>query len=362
MEFEDREEEYEQAAEALRRLRLEGGPKADEILGADMDQGNAVAICMQAGGEPGGEEMDGSHDVDVAVVYNALKRVLNFSDLVRKNKGGKSVLETSIQRVAKQAFDILVGKHGAGGGAVPDILKRLEALKIQRVGLVGNRLGLAKARELYEHVIGELEDHVEYLSHEEPPAPIDVAELGVRGLPSDNSLEPEPDHDSAEVAQSVAHACAVVVLHFSQSKSWLPAALLEGPELQNERDAPVASGFSPKLPSGAKIFVPAEVYLPVVRHLEAQGLRLRTSHVVVAVDLEEKLMGVVEAARQAASKRERGTCKVKERVELKTSDAASSKMPPAADVAFRFEVKRTLIHVPIPNSMHSSLSIHPSTV
>lgn len=347
----------EEAAEVLREMKLQNKRKTEHFL-ACMDPAASGAICIQAGIEPGGATVGGTHDVTILIVYNSLKRVLSFSEFVRKNKGSKGVLEASIEKTAKQAFDILVGKHSNDGGAVEDILEGLRNLKIQRVGLPGNRLGLEKARQLYEEVIGDLDDHIDYPSHADPPAPIHVAELEANthtpDSKSDHGRSDDPAHELPNVG-----TMPVLIIKFSQSKSWLPSALLEGPALQREREALVRAGFSPKLPSGAKIFVPPEAFLQVTRHLEMQGLKLKTSHVVISADLEDKLMAVVEAAREVATRRERGSCKVKSRMELSVKD--EDHVRSGATVP-HYEVKRTFIHVPIPSSMHSTLSIQPSTV
>jgi len=307
--------------------------------------------------------MGGTHEITVLNVYNGLKRVLSFSELVRKNKGSKGVLEASIDKVAKQAFNILVGKHAGDVGAVEDILERLQSLKIQRAGLVGNKLGLEKARQLYEEVIGNLDEHTDYPSHSDLPAPMHNVEFEA----NNDTLDSRLDHDGSDEPvdeQPNSGIMPVAILKFSQCKRWLPSALLEGPDLQQEREALVQAGFSPKLPSGAKIFVPPEAFIQITRHLELQGLQLKTSHVVVSVDLEKKVMAVVEAARNVATRRERGSCKVENRMELNIADEEVHKLPAlsVAGAIPRYEVRRTFIHVPIPSSMHSSLSVKPSTV
>lgn len=301
-------------------------------------------LLMQAGREPGGGgSAGGTHEINLHIVFNALKRVLSFSDLVRKNKGCKPVLEATIDKVSKQAFDILAGKGATPCEGIEDILVKLQNLKIQRVGLPGNRLGLDKARDLYEDVIGDLDENMEYPSHSELPAPIDVAELEAQAsiAAARQSNEDTEDHSNADTLP-------FVLLKFSQSKSWLPAALLEGPELEPEREALAQAGFNAKLPSGAKIFVPPDAFLPVVRHLGMHNLTLKSSHVVVSADLEEKVLSVVQVAREAATRRERGSCKVAERIGM--------------DAAPEYKTKRTFIHVHVPSSLLSSLSIKPFTV
>merc|ERR1712003_493724 len=78
-------------------------------------------------------------------------------------------------------------------------------------------------------------------------------------------------------------------------------ALLEGPDLRTERENLGRFGFSPKLESGAKIFVRPELYELVVQHLARESLPLKTSHVVVEPALDTK----VRAARQSFASRAR---------------------------------------------------------
>jgi len=308
-----------------------------------------------------GEAEDGSHDVTTLIVFNALKRVLAFPDLARKNKGSASVLKASIDKAAKQACDIFAGKQSSAAGDVGVTLSRLQELKIQRVGLAGNKLGMEKARELYEIVIGDLDEHLDYPVHAEPPAPMNVAglEASATGVGGKHSAD---EGDAGEDQPLDTCTFPIVVLKLSQSKSWLPSALLEGPELQMEREALVQAGFSPKLPSGAKIFVPPEAFVTVERYFKMQGLQLKTSHIVVSADMERKVMAVVEAAREAATRRESGSCKVTKRMEVSVEEANESPQPTTIEAALRYEVKRTFVHVPIPSSLCSTLSTAPITV
>jgi len=152
----------------------------------------------------------------------------------------------------------------------------------------------------------------------------------------------------------------VVLIQYSQSGRWFREALLNSAELQEERAVLEKASLSPQLPSGAKIFVAPEVYLTVVQHLEEQGRELKTSHVVVARDLEEKILSVVEAARASATKRERGgSCHVKVRDELNASTMATGSAEDG-NMPLYF-VKKTFVHVPIPSSMRTESSFHPAS-
>eukprot|EP00415_Alexandrium_ostenfeldii_P000521 UN0521 len=95
-----------------------------------------------------------------------------------------------------------------------------------------------------------------------------------------------------------------------------------------------------------------------------RDVKLKTSHIVVSADLEDKVMAVVNVAREAATRRERGSCKVQDRTECLVDDQEAHQLPgsPAAGTIPRYEVKRTFIHVPIPSSMRSSLSAKPATL
>jgi len=135
--------------------------------------------------------------------------------------------------------------------------------------------------------------------------------------------------------------------------------------LQETRAALEEAEMNPMLPSGAKIFVAPEDFQAVVQHLSEGSWRLKGSHVVVAAALEEQVRAVVERARATTSKRERGrgSCTVKDRIEVdvhlshygvpETAATAASSTP--------FLVKRTFVHIPIPNSMRSGSSFHPAS-
>jgi len=168
----------------------------------------------------------------------------------------------------------------------------------------------------------------------------------------------------AGVAMQVS-SVTVVVLQYSQSKSWFPDALMHSPDLQKERQGLVEAGLSSALPSGAKIFVAPEVFTTIVQYFEDEGWELKTSHVIVAKGLEEKVRDVVETARAAVTKRERGSCKIKDRTELSVpidhDDVSQASATLSEDVPV-YVVKRTFVHIPIPSSISSASSFHPRTV
>jgi len=194
-----------------------------------------------------------------------------------------------------------------------------------------------------------------------------LQEALLRSKADNQPLQCDSLADAASGSTSLTLAIAtVVLLQYSQSKSWFPSALLEGPELQEERAALEAAGFCPTLPSGAKIFVAPDIYEAVKQHLDKGGSKLTTSHVVVAADLEDKVRTVVDTARQAATRRERGSCKLKFHAELTifqsreevSQTLAEEPLGRVVDVL----VNRTFVHIPIPSSMRSASSIYPATV
>lgn len=139
-----------------------------------------------------------------------------------------------MEKTAKQAFDLMVAKENSGGGAVAEILMQLSDLKIQRARLPGNKLGMEKARSIYEAIMGDLDETVEYVDHSETPAPIDLppsesieaAPVGVQigdGAGNDATSTVEPDF------------LPIVILRYSQTKQWFKEALLEGDEMLTER-------------------------------------------------------------------------------------------------------------------------------
>lgn len=337
-------------------------PRRTAKVLALMDPADANKLCFDAGLEPGGNSVSTGHSFSSTDVYNSIKRIIAFSDIVRKNKAVKQVLETSVDSASKLAFEVLLA-----GGDVPEILHQLANLRIQRAGLAGNKFGTENARRLYEETIGDiLEDHVEYPLHPDSPAPV-VLDNAQASQQESTTL----DEVSCDVL-SVLHEPAIVtiaVLQFSQTKSWFKTALLDSPELQHERDALTNAGYCSVLESGAKIFVAPELFEGVVEYLRFHDWtgKLKSSHVIVSSEIECKVMDVLEAARVSATKQERGTSKLKDRSELNIDPAslphshASSKQVESPPDVF-FVVARTFVHIPIASSMYSTPSIHATTV
>eukprot|EP00449_Zooxanthella_nutricula_P051072 CAMPEP_0198577976 /NCGR_PEP_ID=MMETSP1462-20131121/119608_1 /TAXON_ID=1333877 /ORGANISM="Brandtodinium nutriculum, Strain RCC3387" /LENGTH=667 /DNA_ID=CAMNT_0044309263 /DNA_START=42 /DNA_END=2047 /DNA_ORIENTATION=+ len=90
----------------------------------------------------------------------------------------------------------------------------------------------------------------------------------------------------------------VHIIEYSRHPQSLRSALLSCESLlpcqRGLRDA----GFSPELPSGAKIFVPAEFYEAVVMAVEnVEDLRLTPGHVIVSEEFEEAALAAVASLR-----------------------------------------------------------------
>lgn len=327
--------------------------------------------------------MGRTHTLSEMGVYNGLKRVVGFYDKPHKQR---QAMEKALKTVSKLCFRIF----DSTPGDIEEVLHRLAAVKIQHAGLAGNALGLVHARELFELVTGEeLDEHLDYPLQAGPSARVHQSPEVAASTPTVNVAEASSE-DGSEPEDTMLVEC--VILHYSQSKRWLPHALLEGSELAAERESLKNAGFDPVLPCGAKIFVPPEIYLGVVRFLEwqwrqGQGQELKSSHIVVYAEWESKVRHVVDAARAAAKREERGSSKLKDRKQLslmttrgEVSDEATAgsaaSVGRATDLvddhvddedifkalltATKFT--RTFVHIPIPSSMHSALSTLPNTV
>lgn len=302
-----------------------------------------------------------------AVVFNTLKRVIGFSELVRKNKSIKGALEKAVEHSAKHACEVLAANSSAnswkdsGGGAVAEILEQLSKLKIQRANLQKNQLGMDNARALYEAIIGDLDETVDYVDHGEPPARVDLQESEfLKSTGGDDTSN--DDVDAPEETNSELESLDIVILRYSQTKRWFKEALLEGEGLRAERDDLEQAGFNAKLDSGAKIFVRPNAFQPVVSYLASAGYSLKASSVIVEPFLEEKVRLVIDTARASHSKSERGTSKVVERSEAHIAKYGADSQQHLEELDLSLFVKRTFIQVPIPSSMFSILSARATSV
>lgn len=107
----------------------------------------------------------------------------------------------------------------------------------------------------------------------------------------------------------------------------------------------------------------------MVQHLSRNDYTLKSSHVIVELDLEVRVRAVLDAARAQCSKSERGTSKITDRMEAEITatgiddpsvrkEADFDPVPEDEEFDWSSYVKRTFIDVPIPSSMLSTLSVH----
>jgi hypothetical protein len=88
-----------------------------------------------------------------------------------------------------------------------------------------------------------------------------------------------------------------------------------------------------------KVFVKPAHYAPVLGAMEARGMRLTASHVVVDATLEDHVIQLIN-----------GLAK-KEQVHLKSISSLTVPLP----------VSRTFIHFSVPASSNSGANVHPKT-
>jgi len=75
-------------------------------------------------------------------------------------------------------------------------------------------------------------------------------------------------------------ATRIILLEYSRN-DWFRRALLESPELGECRQAMVDVGHCPKLPSGAKCFMPPNIFEAVVRALSEKHVETHKRHVLL---------------------------------------------------------------------------------
>lgn len=160
----------------------------------------------------------------------------------------------------------------------------------------------------------------------------------------------------------------VAVITFSRSGRNYRQALMEGPELEDCRRSLEDAGFSPELPSGAKVFVRPEQYEAVIEQL--QSLDLKPRHVVVAEEFEELLLSVINGLPSSDQIRRKGPAA---ELVLGTSADSGPPMPSAQSeesqaprgsmeeeemdvTGLVHEIRRTFIHIKIQSSIYSGPS------
>jgi hypothetical protein len=131
----------------------------------------------------------------------------------------------------------------------------------------------------------------------------------------------------------------VVLLDVNRTLSSLRSALLEGPELAEIRGALERRGHAVETPCGAKVFVRPEQYKGVLDTIQTMGLKPR--HIIVSLEFESLVTGVIDGVKRTSVKRRRIT---------KTHPVYSEEPAVAVDV------KRTFIHLDIPSSLRSGPS------
>jgi len=151
---------------------------------------------------------------------------------------------------------------------------------------------------------------------------------------------------------------AVLLLEFSRDPQSFHDALLTCPELQDTRDSLVASGFSPDLPSGAKMFVPPELCEVTLEAVRLQSIRLKPRHVLVHPDLESRVIKAISVSKNHVSTgckgREKVRCKGRKLVPLQTAEATLQMDHPLV-------VQRTFLHVKLPSELPSTPTSGPAT-
>lgn len=201
-----------------------------------------------------------------------------------------------------------------------------------------------------------------------PMAALDDLQAGI-----DASIQVASDDivfDNAQVSNAVLRTLepnsitvAVTVMEFSQDGSWFVRALSESPELESIR--------RPPSPLRWRVYIqPTELFEMVVEHLRAHNWDLKPRHVVVLSEDVERVKEVIERAVEATPRRQRGGsgCSVKSQMQVFVPVPDLSGVivedpmedPPIS--AISYIVKETMVHVKIPSSMYSELSVRGATV
>eukprot|EP00930_Biecheleria_cincta_P031850 TRINITY_DN22098_c0_g1_i1.p1 TRINITY_DN22098_c0_g1~~TRINITY_DN22098_c0_g1_i1.p1 ORF type:complete len:673 (+),score=140.99 TRINITY_DN22098_c0_g1_i1:156-2021(+) len=143
----------------------------------------------------------------------------------------------------------------------------------------------------------------------------------------------------------------VVVLKFSRSPRAFRNALLQSPDLQCTRLALEQRGYSVELDSGAKVFVDAELYEPLLEAVRLADWVAYPEHVIVNPDLESKVLAIARSLPKTVidgrPKREKVLPRGKTTVPLAFATAVATS-------EHEIIVSKTFIHVKVPSSMRSS--------
>jgi len=133
----------------------------------------------------------------------------------------------------------------------------------------------------------------------------------------------------------------VVLLEVDRTLSTLRDALLTGEALANVRNALESHGHAVELSSGAKIFVRPEQYHSVITVVEDMDLKPR--HIVVSQELDNLVSRVISTVKRTTVKRRRIT-------------TTRPSFCTWRSVQVNVEIRRTFIHLEIPNSLPSGPS------
>lgn len=144
----------------------------------------------------------------------------------------------------------------------------------------------------------------------------------------------------------------VLLLKLSRRPAALRSLLLEAPELAACRCALESHEFPVELPSGAKIFVRPEHYMPTLEVVRSQGWKLYPDHMFADVDLEPTIMCLLDQLRDRPHS-----------VHSRRTDVVPLAFAQAACRAnVEIHVSRTFISIHVPSSLcTSSVSGAPHT-
>lgn len=171
--------------------------------------------------------------------------------------------------------------------------------------------------------------------------------------PTLNSVHTVNEQVSGALLQSQKPEAGVKVslLKFSRSPRAFREALLQSLDLQDARLALERRGYSVELDSGAKVFVDAELYQPLLEAIRLANWVLYPEHVIVNPDLESKVIaiarGLPKTTTDGRSKREKVLPRGTTAVPLAFAGAV-------VNSEHEITVSKTFIHVKVPSSMRSS--------
>jgi len=195
--------------------------------------------------------------------------------------------------------------------------------------------------------------------------------------------------DQEETPEVGGDDLSVHIIEFSRHPQSLRRALQRSEFLRPCQRSLSEKGFKTELPSGAKIFVPAEFYEAVVVAVNAlEGLHLKPWHVIVSEDLEEAVLAAATSlpsreqvrlkqnltvecppiCEQCAAARPRFSCSRCGIAQYCTQDCQRmhwqlhSKVCISDEAGSPYVVNKTFVHVDVPGSLRSGPSSGQKTV